>query len=132
MSKHIGKNISKNLSSKKLKAFKRFLITLNNPPQMHLKFLQKQQFTKTAKATGDLVINKIVDKITKVSRTLPIQLKVKLEVWHLIEKQLEKNQKKDRWNIKKKKKNLLDNTPDQQSKFRTKNWFETNNDSLGM
>ena len=32
----------------------------------------------------------------------------------------------------KKKKNLLDNTPDQQSKFRTKNWFETNNDSLGM
>ena len=131
MSKHIGKNISKNLSSKKLKAFKRFLITLNNPPQMHLKFLQKQQFTKTAKATGDLVINKNVDKITKVSRTLPIQLKVKLEVWHLIEKQLEKNQKKDRWNIKKKI-NLLDNTPDQQSKFRTKNWFETNNDSLGM
>ena len=132
MSKHIGKNISGNLSSKKLKAFKRFLITLNNPPQMHLKFLQKQQFTKTAKATGDLVINKNVDKITKVSRTLPIQLKVKLEVWHLIEKQLEKNQKKDRQNIKKKKKNLLDNTPDQQSKFRTKNWFETNNDSLGM
>ena len=106
MSKHIGKNISRNLSSKKLKAFKRFLITLNNPPQMHLKFLQKQQFTKTAKATGDLVINKIVGKITKVSRTLPIQLKVKLEVWHLIEKQLEKNQKKDRWNIKKKKKSV--------------------------
>ena len=131
MSKHIGKNISGNLSSKKLKAFKRFLITLNSPPLMHLEFLQKEQFKKTAKAAGDLVINKIVDKITKVSRTLPIQLKVKLEVWHLIEKQLEKNQKKDRWNIKKKK-NLLDNTPDQQSKFRTKNWFETNNDSLGM
>ena len=29
------------------------------------------------------------------------------------------------------KKNLLDNTPDQQSKFRTKNWVETNNDSRG-
>ena len=71
MSKLIGKNISGNLSSKKLKAFKRFLITLNSPPQMHLKFLQKEQFKKTAKAAGDLVINKIFDKITKVSRTLP-------------------------------------------------------------
>ena len=29
-------------------------------------------------------------------------------------------------------KNLLDNTPDQQFKFRTKNWVETNNDSRGM
>ena len=71
MSKHIGKNISGNLSSKKLKEFKRFLITLNSPPLMHLEFLQKEQFKKTAKAAGDLVINKIVDKITKVSRTLP-------------------------------------------------------------
>ena len=59
MSKHIGKNISENLNSKKLKTFKRFLITLNNAPQMPLKFLQ------------NFVINKIVDKITKVSRTLP-------------------------------------------------------------
>ena len=71
MSKHIGKNVSENLNSKKLKTFKRFLITLNNAPQMPLKFLQKEQFKKTAKATGNLVINKIVDKITKVSRTLP-------------------------------------------------------------
>ena len=29
-------------------------------------------------------------------------------------------------------KNLLDNTPDQQSKFRTKNWVETKNDSRGL
>ena len=28
--------------------------------------------------------------------------------------------------------NLLDNTPSQPSKFRTKNWVEINNDSHGM
>ena len=31
-----------------------------------------------------------------------------------------------------KKKNLLDNTPNQPSKFRTKNWVEINDDSRGM
>ena len=28
--------------------------------------------------------------------------------------------------------NLLDNTPNQPSKFRTKNWFEINDDARGM
>ena len=37
---------------------------------MHLKLLQKSN-SKTAKATGDLIGNKIADKITKVSRGSP-------------------------------------------------------------
>ena len=37
---------------------------------MHLKLLQKSN-SKTAEATGDLIGNKIADKITKVSRGSP-------------------------------------------------------------
>ena len=37
---------------------------------MQLKLLQKEQFKKTAKATVDLVGNKIADKITSVSTEL--------------------------------------------------------------
>ena len=39
--------------------------------QMHLKLLQNKQFKKTAEATGDLIGNKIADKITRVSKTSP-------------------------------------------------------------
>ena len=42
---------------------------LNNMRQMHLKLLQKEQFTKTTEATGDLIGFKIADKIAKVSKT---------------------------------------------------------------
>ena len=38
---------------------------------MYLKVLQKEQFKKTVEATGDLIGNKIADKITRVSKTLP-------------------------------------------------------------
>ena len=44
---------------------------LNNLLQIYLKVLQKEQFKKTAEATGDLIGNKIADKITRVSKTLP-------------------------------------------------------------
>ena len=36
---------------------------------MLLKLIQKGQFNKTAEATGDLIGDKIANKITKVSRT---------------------------------------------------------------
>ena len=35
---------------------------------MHLKLLQKEQFKKTAEATGDLISNKIANKIPRVSK----------------------------------------------------------------
>ena len=38
---------------------------------MHLKLLQKRTIQKTAKTTGDLTGNKIADKVTRVSKTLP-------------------------------------------------------------
>ena len=38
---------------------------------MHLKLLQKEQFKKTAEATGDIIGNKNADRITKVSKTSP-------------------------------------------------------------
>ena len=38
---------------------------------MHLKLLQKIAIQKTAKTTGDLIGNKIADKVTRVSKTLP-------------------------------------------------------------
>ena len=43
----------------------------NNPLPMHVKLSQTEQLKKTAQATGDLTGNKVADKITKVSKTLP-------------------------------------------------------------
>ena len=37
---------------------------LNNLPQIHLKLRQKEQFKKTADATGDLIGNKIANTFT--------------------------------------------------------------------
>ena len=42
---------------------------LNTVLQMHLRLLQKEQLKKTAEATGYLIRNKIVDKITTVSKS---------------------------------------------------------------
>ena len=61
MSKYIGKNISKDLSSKSGRNLLIMLISL----------LQKRANQKTTKATGDLIGNKIADKIIKVSKTTP-------------------------------------------------------------
>ena len=44
---------------------------LNNVPQEHLKLLHKEQFKKKAEAAGDLIGNKIAEKITNVSRSSP-------------------------------------------------------------
>ena len=38
---------------------------------MHLKLLQKKEIQKTAKATGDLIVNKIDERITRVSKISP-------------------------------------------------------------
>ena len=55
--RNIDKKISTNLSSK------------YNLPQIHLKLLQKERFKNSI--TGDLIGNKIADKITTVSKTSP-------------------------------------------------------------
>ena len=44
---------------------------LNNLLQMLLKQFQKEQIKKIAEATGYLMVIKIADEVTKVSRTSP-------------------------------------------------------------
>ena len=44
---------------------------LNNLQKMRLKLLQKESFKKTAGATGNLIGNKIADRITRSSKTSP-------------------------------------------------------------
>ena len=45
---------------------------LKNLLQMHLKLLQKERFKKTAEATGDLIGNRIADKIPRAAKMSPI------------------------------------------------------------
>ena len=47
------------------------MIMLNSLLQIHSKRLQKELLKKTLKAISDLIGNKIADKITRVSKTLP-------------------------------------------------------------
>ena len=64
----MGKNISKNLSSKYIQK------PLDHAKQFAtdaLKTASKRVIQKTAKATGDLIGNKTAGRITKVSKTSP-------------------------------------------------------------
>ena len=63
--KDIGKNIYKKLSSKNSqKLLDSATITTKDP----VKVASKRAIQKTAEATGDLIDNKIADKIAKVSK----------------------------------------------------------------
>ena len=91
MGKNIGKNISKYLSSK---YGQKILITLSNPPQMHLKQLQKRQFKKQKK---QLVISLAIKQITELQnshklchRLVQKQLKMKQKILDLLGKNLNK------------------------------------------
>ena len=64
MGKYIGININKNLSKKySQKLFDHATDALKTSP--------KRAIQRKAEATGDLIGNKISDRITKVSKTLP-------------------------------------------------------------
>ena len=68
MSKYIGKNISKDLSSK----YRQNLIDHAKQSATDvLNTASKRANQKTTKATGDLSGNKIDDKIIKISKTTP-------------------------------------------------------------
>ena len=75
MSEDVGKNISKNLSSKyspgMLAACEKILNQAKQSATDALKSASKRVIQKTAKATADLIENKIADKITRVSKTFP-------------------------------------------------------------
>ena len=61
MSKNIGKSVCKNLSSKCSKKL------MEQSATGALKTASKRAIQKTANATGGLTVNKIADKITKLS-----------------------------------------------------------------
>ena len=68
MSKSINKNISKNLRGK---YSQKFLDHAKQSATDALKITSKIIIPETAEATGDLIGNKIANRITKVSRRLP-------------------------------------------------------------
>ena len=73
-----------------------------------IKTASKKAIQKTAETTGDLVGNKVADKITSASKN------------HIMKK-ITKNSKFIKSSIK------FDDTSNQPSKFRTKNWVEMMN-----
>ena len=68
MGKNIGKNISKNVSGEHNQ--KRLDHVKKSAPDA-LKTTSKKVIQKTAEAAGDLIGNKITNRITKVSRSSP-------------------------------------------------------------
>ena len=68
MSKNIGKSTSKNLSGKYRQ---KPLDHAKQSAVAALKTALKRVVHKKSEGTGDLICNKITDKITKVSKTLP-------------------------------------------------------------
>ena len=74
MGKNIGKNISKNLSGKyspsMLPMRQKILDHAKKFATDALKTFSERVIQKTAEATGDLISNKIANRITKVSKYL--------------------------------------------------------------
>ena len=68
MGKNIGKNIIKNLSGK---YSQKLLDHTKKSATEALEISSKRVTQKTVKATGDLIENKIADKITRVSKASP-------------------------------------------------------------
>ena len=89
MDKNVGKNISKNLSSK---YSQKLLDHSKQSATYALKTTSKRAIQKLPEATGDLIGNKIADRITKVSKTFTNKwiIQKKLEM-SLIKKYLKKD-----------------------------------------
>ena len=66
ISKNLGEKISKNFSGKNSQ---KLIDLVKKSAAKAIKTLQKKHFKKTAESTGNLLDNKIVDKITKVSKS---------------------------------------------------------------
>ena len=114
-------------------------------PATDAKTTPKRAIQKTGEATGDLIVNKIADKITSVPKKYSVQYeKLNNDTFNdeteVPKKRYispeEKQQIIDELRLVQqynngisKIANLLDNTLDQPSKFRTKNWVEINDES---
>ena len=141
MVKNIDKTISKNLSSK---YSQKILDNTKQSATDALKGASKRAIQKTAEATGDLIGNKIADKITRLPKTSPKNNSESNEGEILREKYIQPElRQKIIDDLRLKEENcwwskintimeyqkivhLLNNTTNQPSKFRTKNWVEKN------
>ena len=130
MGKNIGKNISKNLSGK---YSQKLLDHAKESAIDALKTVSKTTIQKTAEATGDLTGNKIANRIRKVSKISPLYSLETGKNEH--DKEIPKQRyisPEDRKKViddlrliyiimeYQRKRNLLQNKPNQPSKFRTK------------
>ena len=125
MGKNIGKNKNKNLSGK---YSRKFLYYAKQSAADVLKTTPKRVILKAAEATGDLMRNKIADRITKVSKNS--QQNNSETVTNENDKEIPKERyisPEERQKIM----NWLDNAPNQLTKFMTKNWVEINDDARG-
>ena len=141
MGKKNGKNVSENAGSK---YSQKLLVHAKQSATYTPKTASKRAIQKTAEPIGDLVSNEIADRIRKVSKTS--QQSTLEIVTNEHDKEVSKQryiylQKKNRklliiWyqynsvimEYQKRILNLLDNKPNQPSKFRTKNCAEVNDD----
>ena len=144
MDENVGKNISKNLSdnySQKPLYYAKQSVT------DALKTTSKKVIQKTAESTGDLTVNKIANRIMEVSRRslqnnsetitnehdkeIPKERYICPEERQKIRDELRLMQQHNIIIEYQKIINLLDDTPNQPSKFKTKNWVKINDKSGG-
>ena len=136
MGKTICKNISKNLSSK---YSQKLLDHGKQSATDALKTATKRAIQKTSEATGDLIPKKIAEnclkKFTKkiIQKTneeeIPGERFIPSEIRQKIINDL--RLKEENYWLYQKIINLLDDTANQPSRFRTRNWVETNDESWG-
>ena len=70
--RNIRKNIVKNISKNVIRKYSQKLLDyVKQSPTDALKTTSKRAIQKTAEATGDLIVHRIANKITRVSKTSP-------------------------------------------------------------
>ena len=118
--KNIGTHATKVAKSTSNKSSPKLLDNAKKSTKDAIKTTSKRAIQKDAETTGNLIGNKIADKIINVSKS-PKEL-------HL------QNASKEFYSKMEYKKiiNLLDNTPNQLFKFRKNNWIEINDQSRGV
>ena len=85
---------------------KKFLIMLNDLLQIQLKPHQKEHF-KTAEGNGDLIGNKIADKITRASKTSPKIIQKRMKKKYLEKIYITRTKTKNYWSVKMKGRKFL-------------------------
>ena len=82
--KHMGRNIVKNISINLISKYSHRLVDdVKQSATDSIKTASKRAIQKTAEATGDLIGNKITDKITRASKIHHISIQKQMKKKHL-------------------------------------------------